>query len=279
MAAGHPLTAQAGADVLRAGGNAVDAAVACVLMSFVTESPLTGPGAGGFMLVHTAAGEDHLLDFFVAAPGQGPRDARAGRARADRRRVRGRGDPALQHRAVVVRRVRHDARARRGARRASAPCRWPTWSRAPAQVARDGHELTPIQAYLVRILGPILASRPEGQAIYAPEGRFLREGETLRFPSWATCSSGSARRGPRRSTRATIGGAGERLRARARRPAHARGPRVVPGRRARAGPRPLPRPRRAHEPAAVVRRHPDRVLARPARAAWRAPATCARWSR
>src|SRR3982751_830001 len=71
VAAGHPLTAQAGADVLRAGGNAVDAAVAGVLMSFVTESPLTGPGAGGFMLVHTAGGDDHLLDFFVAAPGKG----------------------------------------------------------------------------------------------------------------------------------------------------------------------------------------------------------------
>src|SRR6476659_1224050 len=71
VAAGHPLTAEAGADVLRAGGNAVDAAVAAVLMSFVTESPLTGPGAGGFMLVHTAGGEDHLLDFFVAAPGMG----------------------------------------------------------------------------------------------------------------------------------------------------------------------------------------------------------------
>src|ERR1700749_2258603 len=71
VAAGHPLTAQAGADVLRAGGNAVDAAVASVLMSFATESPLTGPGAGGFMLVHTAGGDDHLLDFFVAAPGRG----------------------------------------------------------------------------------------------------------------------------------------------------------------------------------------------------------------
>src|ERR671921_741045 len=66
VAAGHPLTAEAGADVLRLGGNAVDAAVACVLMSFVAESPLTGPGAGGFMVVHTAGGEDHLLDFFVA---------------------------------------------------------------------------------------------------------------------------------------------------------------------------------------------------------------------
>src|ERR671928_910022 len=71
VAAGHPVTAQAGADVLREGGNAVDAAVAAVLMSFVTESPLTGPGAGGFMLIHTADGEDHLLDFFVAAPGEG----------------------------------------------------------------------------------------------------------------------------------------------------------------------------------------------------------------
>src|SRR5919108_35921 len=71
VAAGHPLTAQAGADVLRDGGNAVDAAVAAVLMSFVAEPPLTGPGAGGFMLVHTAGGEDVLLDFFVAAPGKG----------------------------------------------------------------------------------------------------------------------------------------------------------------------------------------------------------------
>src|SRR5256714_12951234 len=68
VAAGHPLTAEAGADVLREGGNAVDAAGAAVLMSFVAESPLTGPGAGGFMLVHTAAGEDPLLDLFLAAP-------------------------------------------------------------------------------------------------------------------------------------------------------------------------------------------------------------------
>ena len=40
-------------------------------MSFVAEPPLTGPGAGGFMLVHTAEGESSLLDFFVAAPGLG----------------------------------------------------------------------------------------------------------------------------------------------------------------------------------------------------------------
>src|ERR671915_1959801 len=71
VAAGHPLTAEAGARVLREGGNAIDAAVAAVLMSFAAESPLTGPGAGGFMLIHTTGGENHLLDFFVAAPGEG----------------------------------------------------------------------------------------------------------------------------------------------------------------------------------------------------------------
>ena len=68
VAAGHPLTAEAGAAILREGGNAVDAAVGAVLTSFVTESPLTGFGAGGFMLVHGPA-EDALLDFFVEVPG------------------------------------------------------------------------------------------------------------------------------------------------------------------------------------------------------------------
>ena len=40
-----------------------------VLTSFAVESPLTGLGAGGFMLVH-AEGQDVLLDFFVEVPGR-----------------------------------------------------------------------------------------------------------------------------------------------------------------------------------------------------------------
>jgi gamma-glutamyltranspeptidase/glutathione hydrolase len=71
VAAGHPLTAQAGADVLRAGGNAVDAAVAAVLTSFVAEPLLTGLGAGGYLLVAPPDADPVLLDFFVEAPGRG----------------------------------------------------------------------------------------------------------------------------------------------------------------------------------------------------------------
>ncbi|HEY2741556.1 MAG TPA: gamma-glutamyltransferase, partial [Gaiellaceae bacterium] len=69
LAAGHPLTAQAGADVLLAGGNAVDACIAAAAVSWVCESPLTGPGGGGFLLVHHAEpARTQLLDFFVAFP-------------------------------------------------------------------------------------------------------------------------------------------------------------------------------------------------------------------
>src|SRR5437763_7607331 len=68
VAAGHPQTSEAGARVLREGGNAVDAAVAAVMTSFVAESPLTGLGAGGYMVVHDGD-DDVVLDFFVAVPG------------------------------------------------------------------------------------------------------------------------------------------------------------------------------------------------------------------
>src|SRR4249919_1513527 len=72
IAAGHEITARAGARILEEGGNAVDACVGAAFASWIAESPLTGPGAGGFMLVHRARDRTtRLLDFFVAAPGLG----------------------------------------------------------------------------------------------------------------------------------------------------------------------------------------------------------------
>src|SRR3954462_7157952 len=72
VAAGHRLTAEAGAQVLAEGGNAVDACIAAAFVSWVAESPLTGPGAGGFMLVHRGADSStRVLDHFVAVPGLG----------------------------------------------------------------------------------------------------------------------------------------------------------------------------------------------------------------
>ena len=68
IAAGHPLTAEAGARVLREGGNAVDALLAAAFTAFVTEGPLTGPTGGGFALVHEPSGRTTMLDCFFQAP-------------------------------------------------------------------------------------------------------------------------------------------------------------------------------------------------------------------
>lgn len=67
IAAGHPLSAEAGARVLANGGNAVDACVAAALTAFVAEGPLTGPAGGGFFLAYVD-GEPLLLDCFFAVP-------------------------------------------------------------------------------------------------------------------------------------------------------------------------------------------------------------------
>ncbi len=71
VAAGHPLTAETGAAALRAGGNAVDAAVAAAFAAAVLEGPLTGPGGGGFLLLHLD-GEPLVLDCFFTVPSRPP---------------------------------------------------------------------------------------------------------------------------------------------------------------------------------------------------------------
>jgi gamma-glutamyltranspeptidase / glutathione hydrolase len=68
IAAGHPLTAQAGAAVLAEGGNAVDACVAAAFAAAVAEGPLTGPAGGGFFLVHSPPHVTTVLDCFFAVP-------------------------------------------------------------------------------------------------------------------------------------------------------------------------------------------------------------------
>jgi gamma-glutamyltranspeptidase / glutathione hydrolase len=179
VAAGHPLTAEAGARVLREGGNAVDAAVAAMLMSFVAEPLLTGLGAGGYMMVAGGGQEPALLDFFVEAP------------------LRAEDGSAAQLQAIDVSfgdaaQVFHIGPASCGvygtpAGACEAITRWGTVPLAElaapaARAAHAGVELNTGQAYIAEILSELLLSTPECAALWAPAGRVLREGEVLRNP-------------------------------------------------------------------------------------------------
>ena len=178
VAAGHPLTAEAGAEVLRQGGNAVDAAVCAVLASFAVESPLTGFGAGGFMMVHRGE-ETALLDFFVAAP----------------------GSDGIERRAELVPvPVHFDAETVQTFYVGPASCGVPGTAaglekalarfgsvplaelvKPGVRLAREGAPVNAEQAYILDILAPIHARLEGARELYAPGGQPLREGDLFRF--------------------------------------------------------------------------------------------------
>ncbi|HEX8690032.1 MAG TPA: gamma-glutamyltransferase [Solirubrobacterales bacterium] len=183
VAAGHPLTAETGAQVLRDGGNAVDAAVAAVLASFALESPLTGFGAGGFMIVHRGE-ETVLVDFFVAAPGL---------------------DGVERGVELVPVPVHFDTEIVQTFYVGPASCGVPGTAAglelaldrfgtvpladlaAPAiGFAREGAPVNAQQAYIFEILWPIHELLEETRELYAPGGRRLGEGDVFRFPELAT---------------------------------------------------------------------------------------------
>jgi gamma-glutamyltranspeptidase / glutathione hydrolase len=182
VAAGHPLTAEAGAAVLRKGGNAVDAAVCAVLASFAVESPLTGFGAGGYMMVHDGA-ETALIDFFVAAPGQDEVDRTA---------------------ELVPVPVHFDAETVQTFYVGPASCGVPgtaaglehalrRFGTLPLRelvepgirLAREGAPVNHGQAYILEILAPIHEHTTGTRELYAPDGLRLGEGDVFRFPELA----------------------------------------------------------------------------------------------
>jgi gamma-glutamyltranspeptidase / glutathione hydrolase len=184
IAAGHPATAEAGAAILAEGGNAVDACLAAAFASWVAESPLTGPGGGGFLLVHRARDrKDRVLDFFVSIPGSGLR----GRKAAEMETIDIDFDGSTSQVFLVGPASCAVPGAVAGletAHRTYATVPWPHLLEPAIALARDGIELTPQQAYLHAILDLILRHTPEGREIYGGEGRLAR-GEKVLMPDLA----------------------------------------------------------------------------------------------
>ncbi|MBP2297526.1 gamma-glutamyltransferase [Azospirillum picis] len=190
VASEHRLATEIGVDILKRGGNAVDAAVAVGFALAVVLPNAGNVGGGGFMIVHDAkSGKDVAIDFREMAPAKAFRDMyldEQGKVVPDR--------SLYTHLAVGI--------PGTVAGLAHALEKYGTMPLAdvlaPAiRLARDGHTVTPQLAGLLEVERDHLAKWDATKAIFFKDGRPLTAGETLANPDLANSLEMIAQQGPK----------------------------------------------------------------------------------
>ncbi|MGC1309823.1 MAG: gamma-glutamyltransferase [Phormidesmis sp.] len=182
VAAGHEKTAEAGQEILQAGGNAFDAVVAAALAACVAEPTLASLGGGGFLLAHTASGENRLFDFFTQTPGR-----RAEGMKPDFFPIEANFGDAIQefHIGLGSMAVPGMMAGMVTAHQSLGRLPFSVVAEPAIAYARSGIKVSAFQGYCYELLKPILLNSQESRSIYAPDGQLLRPGETIQMPEFA----------------------------------------------------------------------------------------------
>lgn len=193
MAGGDAQTAEAGARLLREGGNAVDAAVAAAFAAFVCELPLCSPLGGGVMLVEREGNPAVAYDMFARTPGLGLTErpvldfdaVSVSFGAADQVFHVGRASVAMPLALAGLLQVH----ARHGALPLAAVL-------APAiELGRDGYVVGAGLAFVFAILDPIIHRTPECRALFADaDGTVGRVGARCKNGALAAVLEDIARR-------------------------------------------------------------------------------------
>lgn len=172
----HSLATAIGVDVLREGGNAIDAAVA-VHWALAVTSPWAGNiGGGGFTVIRLADGQTAALDFRETAPAAATRDmflAEDGRAdhHASTYGALASGVPG----SVAGLFALHDSLGRLPMARLIQPA---------IDLARNGCALTPLEAHELNLYLPMIRHCSTGKYAFSERDRW-EPGDTLRQPELA----------------------------------------------------------------------------------------------
>lgn len=178
--------------MLEAGGNAFDAAAAALWTACVAEPLLAAPGGGGFLVARTGGGRDRMYDFFAQTP-----LVRRPSREEDFREILADFGTVQQAFHIGLGAVATPGLV------AGAFAFHRDLGRMPAQVvmepairaARDGVQVNSMQAYLARILRPIVHDTESARSLYAPGGRVVEEGDLLHLPEMADFLAALAREG------------------------------------------------------------------------------------
>jgi gamma-glutamyltranspeptidase/glutathione hydrolase len=189
VSAADPRAAEAGAEMLRKGGNATDAAIATMLAVGVVEPQSSGVGGGGFMLYGAADGTIETLDGREAAPGGADGAWFLDAA----------GKPLPFMAAVISGRsvgVPGNLRLAEEAHRRHGKLPWATLFQPAIKLARDGWMLSARGHDYLTEAKNRAAHQPEGLALwYDAAGEPLPVGTTLHNPALADTLEHVAREG------------------------------------------------------------------------------------
>lgn len=185
VATSQPLAAQAGLDVLKAGGNAIDAAIATVATLCVTEPCSTGVGGDAFALIWSA--EDERL-FGLNASGPAPMALTADL-------VRGRGYLTFPTHGGLPVTVPGAVRGWQLALERFGTMGLDRLLAQPIDYARNGFPVSPTIAQAWNNSTGLLARLPDSQRVWLPVGRAPRMGELFRNPEFAGTLQALAERG------------------------------------------------------------------------------------
>lgn len=185
VAAGNALTAKAGAEVLADGGNAFDALIAALFVSFSSEPVLSSPGGGGFLLARVQGKRPELLDFFAQTPRR-KRPAEdldffeitASFGTASQDFHIGLGSVATPGMVSGV----FEIHERLGTRPLN------VLAEQGVALAREGHEVDAFQAKILTVVEPIFMASESSRAVYSSstdKTKVIQSGERLCLPELA----------------------------------------------------------------------------------------------
>jgi gamma-glutamyltranspeptidase/glutathione hydrolase len=181
VASQHPIASQVGVQILKKGGNAVDAAIAVGLALAVVYPEAGNIGGGGFMLIRKADGTATSIDYREMAPSAASRDMYVDKTG---QLIRGEGSSSVGYRASGVPGTLAGFEMAFN-RYGSGKVRWSDLVEPARALAANGYILTHRLANLFQDYKQTLSKYPESNRIFLRNGKYFQAGDTLVQPDLA----------------------------------------------------------------------------------------------
>uniref|UniRef100_A0ACD5VMB0 Uncharacterized protein n=1 Tax=Avena sativa TaxID=4498 RepID=A0ACD5VMB0_AVESA len=183
VAADDGRCSEVGAAALRAGGHAVDAAVAAALCLGVVHPMSSGIGGGAFIVVRDArSGEAVAFDARETAPAAATPNMYE-------------ADPTTKYKGALAMGVPGELAGLHAAWSRSGRLPWKSLFAPAIQLARDGYTIVSYVANALKEIEADVLSDPGLRGVFAPGGRILTTGELCRNPALADALEALAKEG------------------------------------------------------------------------------------